>query len=237
MITLTTIRRKTVSLVMLLAVLALAGTALIANPVASDAQGTPAAATPAKPVAAVGSADAIAAITGTDGTLRFDVAEDATRFVFSPQPVYEDGMPKYGNSFVTQGYIYPASTLTDSNGVLADGSPAFPDKVLGQWTCRGWFVGEGMRTTTGAMVITTQVYNFGQELGDAMIISDGYELVDVGVAIERAITGGTGPYVGATGQGQQVLLGMNATTGVNLRFELPVTAGAGSHADLPVGSL
>ena len=32
----------------------------------------------------------------------------------------------------------------------------------------------------------------------------------------------TGPYVGASGQGMQELLGFNASTGVNLRFELPV---------------
>lgn len=41
----------------------------------------------------------------------FDVAEDLSRFVFSPAPVFDDGMPAYGNAFVTQGYIYPAGTL------------------------------------------------------------------------------------------------------------------------------
>jgi hypothetical protein len=193
--------------------------ALVANPAASGAQGTPAA-TPT--VTAKPAAEAIAAIAGADGVLRFDVAEDATRFVFSPQPVYDDGMPKHGNSFVTQGYIYPAGTLTDSNGINADGSPEFPDKVLGEWTCRGWFVGEGAHAKTGPWVITTQFYNFGQEIGDASLITEGYEIADVGVAIERAITGGTGPYVGASGQGQQTLLGFNASTGVNVRFELPV---------------
>ena len=155
-------------------------------------------------------------VTAEDGTLRFDVAEDATRFIFADQPVHEDGMPAYGNAFVTQGYIYPEGTLDGTNGVLADGSPEFPDLVLGEWTCRGWFIGDGAHTTTGAWVITTQVYSFD----DAVLISDGYEIADIDVPSERAITGGTGPYATAGGEGEQILLGFNATEGVNLRFTL-----------------
>jgi hypothetical protein len=39
--------------------------------------------------------------------LRFDIAEDPTRFVFSKEHVHPDGLPAYGNFFVTQGYLYP----------------------------------------------------------------------------------------------------------------------------------
>ncbi len=68
----------------------------------------------------------------------FEVAEDHTRFAFAPAPVFDDGMPAHGNPFVTQGYIYPAGTLSEGvSGTLEDGSPAFPDKVLGTWTCDG----------------------------------------------------------------------------------------------------
>ena len=165
-------------------------------------------------------ADAVAAASGSDGVLHFDVAEDGTHFVWDPDHVYDDDMPAYGASFITHGYIYPAGTITESNGVNADGSPEFPDQVLGEWICRGWFAGEGMRTMTGAMVITSQLYNFGDELGSAMIASDGYELADVGKEIARAITGGTGQFAGADGEARQILIGMNATQGVNLQFEL-----------------
>ena len=93
----------------------------------------------------------------------FDVAEDITRFVFAPAPVFDDGMPAYGNAFVTQGYIYPAGTLDGGvEGTLANGDPAFPDRVIGEWTCDGYFVGDGMRTETGAIVITRQVYRFDE---------------------------------------------------------------------------
>ncbi len=45
----------------------------------------------------------------------FDEAEDLSRFVFAPAPVFDDGMPAYGNPFVTQGYIYHAGTLDDGH--------------------------------------------------------------------------------------------------------------------------
>jgi hypothetical protein len=152
--------------------------------------------------------------------LRFDVAEDMSRFVFDQSVAFEDGMPKHGSSFVTQGYLYEPGTLNGGNGVLADGSPEFPEKVIGEWTCRGWFVGEGAHAKTGPMVITTQLYNFGENLGDATLVSEGYELADVDVAIERAITGGTGPYGSARGELKQTFLGFNATEGVNLTIEV-----------------
>ncbi|WP_375552207.1 hypothetical protein [Rhodophyticola porphyridii] len=55
----------------------------------------------------------------------FDVAEDLSRFVYASAPVFDDGMPAYGNAFVTQGYIYPAGTLDGGvEGTLANGDPA-----------------------------------------------------------------------------------------------------------------
>ena len=99
--------------------------------------------------------------------LKFDVAENATRFVFDEAPVFNDGLPAYGNAFVTGGYIYEHGTLNGGNGVLPGGSPEFPDKVIGSWICRGWFVGDGAHTQSGAMVVTTQYYQFGDKPGRA----------------------------------------------------------------------
>ena len=183
------------------------------------------AATP-RPLSSLSAEESIAAATTADGVLRFDVAEDGTHFAWDPDLTDGDGMPGYGTSFITQGYIYPAGTLTDGNGVNADGSPEFPDQVLGVWVCRGWFVGEGMLTTTGPLVVTSQLYSFGDTPGEAMLSSDGYELADVGVEVTRAITGGTGSFIGAGGEARQILLGLNATEGVNLQYELELESAA-----------
>ncbi len=102
-------------------------------PSASGSQSTPASAFTAE--------EAISQITAEEGVLRFDVAENANPYVWSGQPELVDGRPANATPFLTLGYIYPEGTLTDSNGVLPDGSPEFPDKVLGQWTCWGWYLG------------------------------------------------------------------------------------------------
>ena len=210
-------RSARIAAIVLPLLLALSALVPVAGVVAQDPGATPA----ATPFASAMTADeAIAAATLSDGLLRFEVSENALLFVFDPDLVHDDGMPAYGATFITRAYIYPAGTLTDSNGVNADGSPEFPDQVLGEWYCRGWFIADGMHTTSGPFLMTTQVYSFGGLAGAATLVSDGYELADVGVTIERAVTGGTGPFAGAGGVAHQTLLGLNATQGVNLQFEI-----------------
>lgn len=149
---------------------------------------------------------------------RFDVAEDHTRFVFAPAPVHENGMPAHGNPFVTQGYIYPAGTLAGNvAGVLDDGSPAFPDRVLGTWTCDGWFVGEGGNAQGGVWLVSRQIYAFSD--GD-VLITQGTEIADIDTSNARPITGGTGDYAEVDGVMMQRLLGFTEHMGVNASFEI-----------------
>jgi hypothetical protein len=158
--------------------------------------------------------------------LKFDVVEDASRFVFASAPVFEDGFPAYGNPFVTQGYIYPRGFLDDHAGVTETGEPAYPEQVIGVWTCRGVFVGDGAHTSTGPMVISTQTYDFFDEAGyvpgkfstDTLLISEGYELIDANVPFSRALTGGTGTFSKVKGEAVQTFLGFNQHMGVRLRF-------------------
>ncbi len=145
-----------------------------------------------------------------------EVSEDMSRFVFDDAPVFDDGLPAYGNSFVTQGYIYPEGTLAEGGGVNPDGSPTHPDEVLGTWTCEGFFIGDGARTESGAWVVTSQVFDFGALDGDDTIVTQGVELSDLGVEVDRAVVGGTGEHAGAAGVQTQVLEGFNAADGVNL---------------------
>jgi len=153
-------------------------------------------------------------------TIRFDVSENAKRFVFDETPLHDDGAPAYGNEFVTEGYIYPFGTLNGTNGVNPDGSPEFPKLVIGRWTCRGWHVGEGAKTVSGPWVITHQLYDLGGKPGQVSLMTDGVELVDIDVPIKRAVIGGTGPYAEARGEATQKMIGFNQLNGVNLRYEI-----------------
>ena len=153
-----------------------------------------------------------------DAPTRFDVAEDHTRFVFASTPVHDDGLPAYGNAFVTQGYVYEAGTLDGGHeGVNPDGSPAFPDKVIGTWTCDGWYVGNGFHTKAGTILISRQVFEFED---GSILISQGPESVDENIPLPRAITGGTGEFAGIGEEMSQTLLGMSDGFGVRLQFEL-----------------
>lgn len=156
-----------------------------------------------------------------------EVAENGTRFLPDAEPVDADGIPLYGGEFITQGYIYPEGTLTcdsdnNCNGVNSDGSPEFPDKVIGLWTCRGWHVNDGATTTTGPVVITTQNFAFGDDPTAQNITTDGFEIADFNKKFERSIVGGTGTFGRASGVQIQELLGWNPSIGVGLSvtFEL-----------------
>ena len=157
--------------------------------------------------------------------LRFEVAEDGNRFAFDESRVYSDGMPAHGSGFVTQGYIYPDGTLNGSNGVLADGSPEFPDKVIGEWTCYGYMIGKAGHATTGAWVVSTQIYQFSGEYDGATVVTNGFEIADLNVPVSRAVTGGTGAFNGASGEQTQSLLGFTEQMGVNLSVGLDLGSG------------
>ncbi|MBO9436953.1 hypothetical protein J7394_22340 [Ruegeria sp. R13_0] len=159
----------------------------------------------------------------------FDVAEDHTRIFMAAQPVHENGMPAHGNAFVSQGYIYPEGTLADGTvGVLEDGSPAFPDLVLGTWTCDGYFVGEGGNATTGVWIISRQTFAFDD---GATVVTQGTEIADIGQPNLRPVTGTTGDYAGIDGGLIQTTLGFTDFWGLSATyaFEQPVEAAAGAQ--------
>lgn len=156
----------------------------------------------------------------------FDVAEIGSRFEPDDAP-FEGGLPAYGNSFITQGYIYPAGTLEacddpgiQCQGVNPDGSPQWPERVIGSWTCFGWHVADAATATSGAAVVTTQIYEFSDTPGKVSFVTDGFELAfGDNSPVRRAVTGGTGPLSRVRGQVVQTYLGFaNQSGGVNLAF-------------------
>jgi hypothetical protein len=163
------------------------------------------------------SSGAYAGSTNAKETLKFEVAEIAARFVPDETPAFEDGTPKYGAEFISQGYIYQAGTLKEGNGVKADGSPEFPDKVIGDWSCWGNLIGEGGKTTTGPMAVSTQLFVF-KDMANTLV-SVGYEPTDMNKAMVRAVTGGSGQYRLAKGDLRQTILFADAN-GMRWRFEV-----------------
>jgi len=82
----------------------------------------------------------------------------------------------------------------------------------------GWYLGTEAPDGT-ARWLTSHLVSFGDEAGGATLVSEGYSIDDIEVALERAIVGGTGPYAGATGVQAETNLGFNATNGINIRYE------------------
>jgi hypothetical protein len=193
------------------ALVMLSGCTTLVPPVLADPQGVSAVVT------------ALPFVQKPTEVLKVDVVDIPQRFVIDEAPVYEDGMPAHGNTFITQGYIYPQGTLNGSNGVLPDGSAEFPDKVLGTWYCRGWFVGDGAHVASGEFAFTTQFFDFNEEYDNATLVTEGYEKMDFNQPFARAITGGTGRFMRARGEAMQELLGFTEDMAVNLRFEIHVT--------------
>lgn len=175
---------------------------------------------------------------------QIDVACDATSIRFEgPQgpnpdnPVGDPGPhPYYGASFVVQGVIYTAGTLRtpgfENSGLLGDGTPEFPENVLGKWTCRGWFIGDsndpargGLFTPTGPFVATTQIYDVSNPSNPAtrIVTSEGLELIDLNVPFNRAITGGSGSFKNARGNVTQTGIGANPTGLFNFTFDFDLT--------------
>ena len=164
---------------------------------------------------------------GAIEVLEFDVSEDMTRFIFNKDIVFEDGLPADGSNFITRGYLYEAGTLTcdddgSCNGVNADGSPEFPDQLVGEWICEGYMINDAGHATGGVWVFSTQFFQLGEASGAQTVVTTGYDLADAGEAISRAVTGGTGAFKDARGESEQTLLGLNATDGVTARVKLSV---------------
>lgn len=151
-----------------------------------------------------------------ESPLRVEVSEIGSRFVTDPDVVDDGGLPRRGNDFVTEGYVYEAGTVTCTeegcDGVIYDAegvpAPEFPDRVIGTWTCWGTHTEDAATTTSGPIVATTQQYDLGDELGDESILTSGFERVD-DVPIIRAIIGGTGGLDISSGTATQSLGGLN----------------------------
>lgn len=152
--------------------------------------------------------------------LTFDIAMNGFSFSFEGA-ANSNGFPADGTPFVIRGYIYPGGTFArhgKASGVLPDGSPEFPDRVLGTWYCRGWHLQDG-DALTGPVVATTQIFELDARVaGSQTLVTDGIELADFDVWFERTTTGGTGRFARRDLRVRQVYLDFNATSSFNTTF-------------------
>ena len=113
------------------------------------------------------------------------------------------------------GYLYPAGTLETSNGVRADGTPEFPDKVIGRWMVLPW---SAVPPTSAARRPrpATHVFRFATGAGATLLI-EGDDGAAVAPSVVWAVTGGAGRYGTARGTAREFELGRNKARGRNLR--------------------
>ncbi len=161
--------------------------------------------------------------------LRFDVAQDGNTFIFQG-PSTQDGFAAEGATFIVQGFVYPKGTLRGGtvSGTNSDGTPAFPELVIGTWSCRGWFTrDDGDPEITGVVLIGTQLWDLNLDKpGSKTIVTDGIDLsantVDFGVPFKRAITGGTGKFKRASGEQTSINFRFNDSFGIDSTHTLKI---------------
>ena len=98
-----------------------------------------------------------------------------------------------------EGWIYPAGTIPPSDGFVPTAEGA-----IGRWFCRGWTISNGERPLPH--LLTTHDYIFGsiteaQQFPPDILSSNGLEgTPDDSQRAVRVVVGGSGKYLGATGQ-------------------------------------
>jgi hypothetical protein len=164
----------------------LAGGAAVGAAFAALFRGAPAGAAPATPAPAATAAVA------------FDVCCDGRTFKL------DNGLsvtPARGSGYIVNGKIFPAGTF--AKGPTDPESPG----SIGTWVCRGHFYFGLEEIMKGAVphVASTQYYVLDD---GSMLVSDGLE---GGAWFLRAITGGTGRYLGSRGLCTEEEVGTNPT--------------------------
>lgn len=111
--------------------------------------------------------------------------------------------------FVVEGWIYPEGTI------LGDGFRPVPEGSLGRWFCRGSVIIDAVRPEPHTT--THQDFVFGTITPEALfptntLATAGLEgTVDRAQRATRAVIGGTGEFLGATGQQTQQLIATNTS--------------------------
>jgi hypothetical protein len=142
-----------------------------------------------------------------------DIAVDCNRYIENT------AQPGMGSSFLQEGIIYRPGTLAahcpngNGCGINRDGTPEFPQAVIGKW--RGW--GSFVDAAAGAPPLySTQVYELMYENGDTTpgehsLVSQGLEWGSSDLPVKRMVAAGYGRFKQASGAVTQSRIGFNQT--------------------------
>lgn len=144
-------------------------------------------------------------------SVEFDVAILGDTWRDSTANWAENDSDFRGMPFSVEGWIYPAGTIpTPGDGYVPTG-----DGSIGRWLCRGHTLVYADRPEPH--VQATQEFVFALMAGDQLfpddlITTSGIEgTFETGQVARRSIVGGTGRYLGATGEQRQVGNGFNTS--------------------------
>ena len=166
-----------------------------------------------------------------------DVVADCNRVISVAQtPAISTPGPVFGDYFMYEGLIYEGGTLAancaggNGCGLNPNGTPEFPEAVIGRWTCYASSAGNGGATAEDVWLYSTQVYEFDVWQVDQgvyapglhALVSHGPQRNDLNVPWDRAITGGYGRYKRSAGQVQQTKVGFNQTHCENFTFDFQI---------------
>ena len=139
-----------------------------------------------------------------------DVAIDATTFKIQREAAVLPTNVLRGDTFITEGLIYPG-------GTLPSGSTPFPPtsiKPIGKWVCRGVFQIGSAQIAAGGKPLVYSTQYFLLDNGTS-IVTEGPE---GGGDFLRAIIGGWDDGIGVRGDVLESPIGSNSTGLFNDRF-------------------
>lgn len=149
-------------------------------------------------------------------TVRFDIALDATTMAGVGLPPM--GPPQRGNTFIILGKIFPSGTL------LPGSQQNDPNDAsnIGDFYCRATFANNIPTAPELPELFDTQLFRFSPQ---NQLTTEGVESAAPGTVWTRAITGGTGIYLGASGSETIRVIGTNASGGFNERVVFKLVEG------------
>lgn len=127
-------------------------------------------------------------------------------------------------SFIVEGHIYKKGTFEYygfESGIKSSGAPEFLDRLMGKWTCKGWYINRGPETKTGYYIDSTHTYELDSRTALSRILtSNGKEKIEMHESFSRVLCSGMGSYSKVKGGNvTQTNVGINQTGAFNYIFK------------------